>query len=90
MVKNSKKHMHKRGEVAVGTLVIVGLVVLGGFIFSAEKIVSENRFIGDVKSNLYYDLKTCETSHLDKSNIRSFKNEQEAKNNGFKPAPCVK
>ena len=89
MIENSKKGMNKRGDMSISALILVGLVVFGGFIYSAEKIISEHRYVGDTNTNLYYDLKTCEIKSLEKTNIISFISKEEALNNCFKPASCV-
>ena len=89
MIKKQIKVMNKRGDLIIGALILVGLVAFGGFVYSAEKIVSENRYVGDMSTNLYYDLKTCETKQIERANIRNFEGEQEAIDNGFRPASCV-
>lgn len=89
MIKKQNKFMNKRGDIIVGALILVGLVAFGGFVYSAEKIVSENRYVGDMGTYLYYDLKTCEIKQIERSNIRNFESKQEAIDNGFRPASCV-
>lgn len=89
MGNNPIKLMNKKGiEIVTGTLILVGLIVFGGLIYSSEKVISENRFVGDINTNLYYDLKECSINHVEKNNLRNFKSEKEALENGFQPASC--
>ena len=83
------KRMNKRGqtELVIGGVILVGLVISG--ILASYNLISENRYIGDKKSNLYYDLKNCDTSNLNSNDMVNFRSLEEAKENGFKPAECT-
>ena len=83
--------MNRRGqiEVALATFV-VGIIVFTGFFITTQKILTENRYVGDKTNFTYYDLKTCETKNLAKENVLSFNSKEDALKNGFQPAPCVK
>ncbi len=76
-----------QGEV-VGAVLLLGLLIVGGI--GAHKIISENRYVGDTSTKLYYDLKKCDIENLDKVNLISFKTLNEAEKDGFMPAKCSK
>ena len=88
MIKIKRNSMNKRGqtEIVIGSIILVGLVISG--IFASYSIFSENRYIGDKSTNLYYDLKECDTSNIDRNNLINFKSLEEAKQNGYEPASC--
>jgi len=83
--------MNKRGQletlaVVVGVVVLLTSVVAGG-IYS-EKIISNNRYVGDKDSNLVYDLSKCDISNVLKSNRVPFTSIDEALKDGYYEAPC--
>ena len=79
--------MNKRGQLEiVGAIVIIGIIIFSGV--AGHKIISENRYVGDITTNLYYDLKKCDIVVIPKENIVNFKDLGEAKTNGFNPAKC--
>lgn len=83
--------MKKRGQletlaVVVGVVVLLTSIVAGG-IYS-EKIISNNRYIGDKDSNLVYDLSKCDISNILKSNRVPFSSIDEALRDGYYEAPC--
>ena len=81
--------MNKRGqiEITIGGIILVGLVISS--LFASYNLISENRYIGDRSTNLYYDLKNCDTSNINSENIINFQSLEEARKNGFKPAECT-
>lgn len=79
--------MSKKGQAElVGAIILIGLVVLGGV--SSYKLISENRYVGDISTKQYYDLKRCDTSQINPENIINFKDFEEVKRNGFSAAKC--
>ncbi len=79
--------MNKKGLSAeLGIFFLIGVLIVGGI--SAHQIISENRFIGDKTTLLYYDLKTCDGKEISRENILDFKTLEEAKENGYQPAKC--
>ena len=67
MKGKNRNYMRKRGQTqGIAVLLLTGLVVFGGAFYTSEKIIIEHRYVGDSSSHLYYDLKTCETKHIDK------------------------
>lgn len=81
--------MKKRGQAeVVGALILLGIVLVGGF--ASYKIVSENRYVGDLNSKIYYDLKTCQVESIPRENLINFNSLGEAIKNGYVPAPCSK
>ena len=92
MIADNKRNMEKRGQVegiALGVLLLAGLIVSGA-LYTSEKIITEHRYVGDSSAQMYYDLKTCEIKHIDKSNLIKFGSKEEAIDSGFKSAPCIK
>lgn len=80
--------MNKRGQAETLAVVLVGIIVFGGFILSSNKIQEENRYVGDSNSHIYYDLKSCETKQILPENLMRFKSEKKAIENGFTSAKC--
>jgi hypothetical protein len=81
-----KQTMKKRGqtELIVGAFLIISLVIAG---IGANKIVSENRYVGDYNSKIVYDLKYCDTPGTT-GKLVSFANIQDAYNEGYENADC--
>ncbi len=83
--------MDKKGQletVALVSGVIAFIIILVGTGIGHYQITSEQRFIGDNSTGLYYDLAKCSLEGLKKENIVNFKNVKEVEENGYKPAKC--
>ncbi len=83
--------MDKKGQIEAITLVggvIAFIVILVGAGIGHYQITSEQRFIGDSSTKLYYDLAKCDLDKLEKEDTISFKNIKEVEENGYKPAEC--
>ncbi|MBI2142603.1 hypothetical protein HYU15_03920 [Candidatus Woesearchaeota archaeon] len=80
--------MNKRGEGAIvaGFIALIVMVIVGSI--GSYNILSENQYIGDTSTGLYYDLKKCDTGHIAKENLVSFKNLEEVRKSGYAPAKC--
>lgn len=82
--------LKKRGFIepisaTVGVIFVLGLIVLGGI--SSYKILSQNRYVGDNSTNLYFDLSSCVVS-IEQSKLIEFGSKQEAETKGYQSAPC--
>jgi len=83
----SLQMMDKRGQAeVVGIVFLVSLIIFSGI--SGYKILSENTYIGDNVTLLYYDLRKCDINNIPKENIVGFKSLKVAINNGYLPAKC--
>ena len=83
--------MDKKGQleaVALAGGVVAIIVILIGAGIGHYKITSEQRFIGDNQTKLYYDLAKCDLEGLEKENIIGFKSIKEVEENGYKPDQC--
>lgn len=80
--------MNKRGQadVILGAVVLIGIILFGGAV--SYKIISENRYVGDKSTLLYYDLKECDIKGIPRENLINFKSSEEAEKNGYNPAEC--
>lgn len=78
--------MNKKGQSEiVGIIVLAGLLLISGI--SSHKILSENRYVGDETTNVYYDLSRC-VIEISPEDLVSFNTQEEAIQNGFTSAPC--
>ena len=87
MLKKLVSHMKKKGQAE-----IIGIVVLIIFVavssIGGYKIVTHNRYVGDLETKEFYDLAKCDVKDIPRENIISFKNVEEARKNGYLPAKC--
>ena len=77
----------KRGSTElIGTGLILIMLIFGGI--GSYKILSENRYVGDVSTMEVYDLSKCNINNIPKENLKSFKSLKEA--DGYELAECSK
>jgi len=81
--------MDRKSQVSevIGAIVLIGILAFG--VAGANKIVSDNRFIGDSETTIVYDLKYCDVN-IPKNKVISFENKDQAYALGFKDAGCNK
>lgn len=88
---NTKKTnpMKKKGQIVetIGVIFLLGILVIGGI--GSYKIMTDNRFVGNIENSTVYDLKYCDIN-IPKDNIISFENKEDAYKKGFKDAECNK
>lgn len=71
----------------VGVAILIGLVIfIGGF--SVNKIISENRYVGDMNVKIVYDLKHCAIGDIPLQQRISFGSLEEARSLGYNEANC--
>lgn len=82
--------MKKRGQfepvsATIGAIFVLGLIILGGV--SSYKVLSQNRYVGDNSTGLYFDLSSCVIS-IEQSKLFEFESKQDAETKGYQSAPC--
>lgn len=82
MIKKNKK---SQAEI-IAILAILALAVVGGVGYN--KIISENRYVGDTGAKIVYDLKFCEVQNIPRANLTSFEDKEIAYQQGYEDAEC--
>ena len=86
-VQEGVKEAHAyRTRLLVGIFLMVIVMAVWGM--ASYTIITENRYVGDASTATVYDLAYCNTDHLPRSQRVSFKNLEEAKQNGYHLASC--
>ena len=87
-MNQNKSTIKNRKKCEVTVAIILSIIVLTGMIIGSYTIISENRYVIDSKTGLYYDLAKCDVSELDEKYLTAIRNIDDVKN-GIKPAACT-